>query len=130
MSGAPSASGFAFYSSQGELLQRLTLAAEDGSQRRRPHVCRQGDAAGGGVPSGRDGPRRESFRFERMKAALHHDTGSRVESGPVPYRLETRLFLPAPIDQRLRLLLQSAQSGGHHASVPALPRGDAGCRDA
>jgi hypothetical protein len=31
MSGAPSASGFAFYSSQGELLQRLTLAAEDGA---------------------------------------------------------------------------------------------------
>jgi hypothetical protein len=75
MSGSPNASGFAFYSSQGELLQRLTLSLEDGGS---------GDDRtylGQVTPRAREfrlavtGIDAKGFRFERMKPALIMTTG-------------------------------------------------------
>jgi hypothetical protein len=70
MSGAPSASGFAFYSSQGELLQRLTLAAEEdvsGDDRAYLGKVTPQAAEFRLAVTGLDA---RGFRFERMKAAL------------------------------------------------------------
>jgi hypothetical protein len=70
MSGSPSASGFAFYSSQGELLQRLTLAAEEdvsGDDRAYLGKVTPQAAEFRLAVTGLDA---RGFRFERMKAAL------------------------------------------------------------
>ena len=70
MSGAPSASGFSFYSSQGGLLQRLTLAAEDGAGGDdRTYVGKVTPQAAEFrlAVTGLDA---RGFRFQRMKAAL------------------------------------------------------------
>jgi hypothetical protein len=70
MSGAPSASSFAFYSSQGELLQRLTLAAEEdvsGDDRAYLGKVTPQSSEFRLVVTGLDA---RGFRFERMKAAL------------------------------------------------------------
>ena len=70
MSGAPSASGFAFYSSQGELLQRLTLAAEDGASGDDRTYLGKVTPQAAEFRLAVTGLDARGFRFERMKAAL------------------------------------------------------------
>lgn len=70
MSGAPNASDFAFFSSQGELLQRLTLSLEDGSRGDNRTYLGKVTPQATEFRLAVTGLDARGFHFERMKAAL------------------------------------------------------------